>query len=136
MNLKKLDLPYIKRMFKFGLVGGSGVFVNMFFLWLFTDILHIYYVIAGLCAIELSILNNFFLNYIWTFSDRRNSESKSWYLSLFQYHISVSFGALVNLFVLWLLPSVFGIQYLIANGIGILIGFALNFFFSNRWVFK
>ena len=125
-----------QRIVKFGLVGASGVAVNMFFLWLFTKVAGLHYLASSAAAIELSILNNFLWNNLWTFSDRRGTEGDGAVAKLIKYHLSVSVAALTNVFLLWLLHGVIGINYLLANGIGIGVGFALNYGISNRWVFR
>ena len=125
----------IFRMIKFAIAGGSGIFVNMFFLWFFHEIVGWHYLIASIIAIALSIQNNFFWNYHWTFADRK-IEQMGWLKQLGKFHISVLTGILANWLVLWLLHSQFNIHYLIANAFGIGIGFIANYLFSTLWVFK
>ncbi|EQD39636.1 dolichol-phosphate mannosyltransferase, partial [mine drainage metagenome] len=59
------------RILKFALVGASGIAVNEGFLYLDHHILGILLAFSALVAIELSIVSNFVLNNLWTFSDRR-----------------------------------------------------------------
>lgn len=65
---------FSKRFLKFGTVGASGVGVNLVFLWLFADLLALHANLASALAIEVSIISNFLLNEVWTFSDRKNGE--------------------------------------------------------------
>ena len=58
------------RVLKFGLVGLSGVVVNLGFLWLFAEQLRMGEALSSAIAIELSIFWNFFLNNAFTFRDR------------------------------------------------------------------
>ncbi len=132
----KISFASVLRATKFGIVGLSGVAVNMLVLWLLKEKTPAPLWLAGGSAIELSILNNFFWNYHWTFGDRQASTLNAWWRALLKYHVAVSLAALTNFFVLWLLHERFGMHYLIANALGILIGFASNYLFSNHWVFK
>ena len=61
----------VLRFLRFGLVGASGVVVNMAALIFLTEKLKINYAVSSLAAIELSILSNFALNNAWTWADRR-----------------------------------------------------------------
>jgi putative flippase GtrA len=65
---------FSRRFLKFGAVGASGVGVNLVCLWLFADLLGFHANLASALAIEVSIISNFLLNEVWTFSDRKNGE--------------------------------------------------------------
>jgi dolichol-phosphate mannosyltransferase len=122
------------RIIKFALVGLSGILVNMGFLYLLSELLHIYYLIASIIAIEISIISNFFLNDLWTWSDRKK---KKLFNRLYQYHISVGLTAIfVNWLLLFILTEVFGIYYLISNLIGIGCGTLFNYILNDVWTFK
>ncbi len=125
-----------RRAAKFGAVGISGVCVNMFVLWLLKERAALPLWLASSAAIELSILNNFFWNYHWTFGERQGEAAAHWIKALAKYHLAVSVAAIVNFVVLWFLHQRVGKNYLLANALGILAGFASNYFFSNFWVFK
>lgn len=58
------------RFVRFGLVGLSGVVVNLAALHLFAEVLGWHRILASALAIEVSIVSNFLLNNAWTFSDR------------------------------------------------------------------
>ena len=69
------------RVLKFGVVGVSGVGVNTFFLWFFTEIAEIHYLVSSPLAVELAVISNFLLNNAWTFrdsSDRRGAPRVAW----------------------------------------------------------
>lgn len=119
-------------MLKFSLVGASGIGVNMFFLWVLAERAGFPVLPASIIAIEFSILNNFAWNYQWTFRDRKSSEPQGWHPAILKYHLSVSVAALTNVLLLWLLHSLLGMHYLVANALGIVAGFALNYGISNR----
>ncbi|MCF8885484.1 MAG: GtrA family protein [Nitrososphaerota archaeon] len=116
---------------KFNVVGGVGVVVNLLFYILFNDYLHIHYIISGALATELAIINNFILNDIWTFRDRK--KTRLWVrFSLF--HASRILGLLVTLGTLYVMVDILKLNeffsYVIAVGIGVII----NFYTSDVYV--
>lgn len=118
---------------KFALVGISGIIVNQGMLALQVDALQIDLKIAGLIAIELSILNNFFLNNIWTWKDRKKH---SFGKRLLRYHMVTALSGGINYITLLFLTSYFGMHYLAANLIGIGIGMIINFALNHLWTFQ
>ena len=112
---------------RFGLVGFSGIFVNMGLLYALTEIAGIYYLVSAAIAIELSIVNNFIWNDVWTFKSAGDLrfERKVQRFASFQ---AVSVGGLaINMVVLYLLADIAGVYYLVANLAGILIAFTWNY---------
>jgi dolichol-phosphate mannosyltransferase len=111
---------------KFAIVGASGVLVNECVL----IALHGYgfhLLVCSIVAIELSILSNFVLNNAWTFGGE-GSKTLLRKLGCFQV-ISIA-GALINIIVLSSLTMV-GIDYRIANIIGIGCGFLFNYMLNK-----
>lgn len=66
--------PLFKVFLKFGIVGGSGVIVNLFCLASFR-MLGFSDSSASALAIEVSIVSNFILNESWTFRDRVSNKT-------------------------------------------------------------
>ena len=118
---------------KFCIVGGTGIIVNNILLWVFVDIIKIPLYIAGNLAIFFSILYVFILNDIWTFANR--TKKKHVFLRLVKFYISRAFGWIVQITILLAL-SAMGVQYIIANTIGIFIAFIINYITSHYWVWE
>jgi len=57
-----------KKYLQFGLVSVSALLVNLFFLYIFTEVLGIYYIISQILAIGIALIINFIGNKVWTFS--------------------------------------------------------------------
>lgn len=131
-TLSGLILKY-KRLIKFLIVGVSGVFVNMLFLWFFKEIAGLDLKIAGILAIEISVVSNFILNNYWTFN--KLNLKTSIFSRFFKYNFSVIIGIGINYVVLLLLTKPTG-SYLIANLIGIGLATISNYLFSSRWAWK
>jgi dolichol-phosphate mannosyltransferase len=126
----------VRRIAKFCMVGAWGFVVNMFFLWLFTETVGLFYLLSSLIAIEISLLNNFVLNDLWTWRDRGKEGKREYFKRMLQYHVTASAAMLANVAILWVLTELFGVYYLVSNVFGILCGSALNFFLNDRWTFK
>mgnify|MGYP002814534940 CR=1 FL=1 len=126
---------FTPRLLKFGIVGVSGVIVNMGFLYIFVEFVKLPYFIASLIAIELSIISNFSMNLLWTWRDR--AKEVSFWTKIFRYHVGAGTTAIiVNYLILIGLTEWFGIQYLLSNLIGIAVGTAFNFVVNDLWTFK
>ena len=117
---------------KFSLVGVSGIVVNQGFLTLFVSVLNWDISIAGIVAIEISILSNFFLNNFWTWKDQKDS---SFLTRFIKYHTVTVISGGANYLILIILTQ-YGLHYFISNLIGIAIGTIINFIFNHYWTFK
>jgi dolichol-phosphate mannosyltransferase len=122
------------RILKFGLVGLSGVLVNMGVLYFLTEKLAVFYLVSGIIAIECSILSNFALNNLWTWRDRQSGKILH---RILRYHAAAGMTALlVNWLLLLVLTEVAGIHYMVSNIIGIGCGIVSNFLLNDLWTFK
>jgi dolichol-phosphate mannosyltransferase len=139
-NFSKLASKFgfdLIRFIKFGIVGGSGILVNMGFLWFFTEIAGLYYLISSVLAIALAMINNFIWNDRWTWRDRGEPGIKAYLSRIIKFIVVSSIAAYIgNLGVLWILTHYFHVYYLISNLIGIAVGTALNYSVNNIWTFK
>ena len=108
----------------------------MFFLWFFTETVEVFYLLSSLIAIEISLLNNFVLNDLWTWHDRGRQGKREYLKRMFQYHLTASAAMLANIAILWILTELFDVYYLVSNIFGILCGAAMNFFLNDRWTFR
>ena len=126
----------VRRIVKFGLVGTWGFVVNMFFLWFFTETVGLFYLFSSLIAIEISLINNYVFNDLWTWRDRGKEGKKEYLKRTLQYHATASAAMLANIAILWILTELADVYYLASNVFGILCGAVLNFFLNDRWTFK
>jgi dolichol-phosphate mannosyltransferase len=124
----------LEEFLKFGIVGGSGVIVNMGCFFVLTRYAGLKIEFASPIAIEISILSNFLLNNIWTF--RRRNTRVGLGSRIFRYHLVTGLAGLVNYGILLLLAKVFGVHDLIANLIGIAVGTFINFFLNSLWTWR
>jgi len=136
MNLRRINIEpgKLEEFIKFAFVGGSGVVVNMGLLYMLTRLLGVRLEIASPIAIEVSILTNFTLNNLWTFS-KRETRVPFW-SRLFRYHLVTGLAGAVNYLILLLLVRSFGLHDMISNLIGILIGTIITYSLNSLWTWR
>jgi dolichol-phosphate mannosyltransferase len=124
-------LSNVSRLAKFMVVGMSGVFVNMgAYTYLVGSGIQPAY--ASAVSVEASILSNFVLNDLWTFRDRRSGKVV---IRLLLFHLSRLAGAIANVAAVALLTAL-GLDPIMSNILGIIIGVAVNFYTSDRAVWR
>ena len=132
-------VPSAGRLWKFLLVGASGVLVNMVTLIVLAEYFHANKVIAWMFAVGLSILSNFLLNNAFTWRDIRHSSRIHFFLrGVLAYPVAVM-GIGAN-FAVWY-PLVKYVSddfpyYALFNLLGIVAGTSVNFILSSRLVFR
>lgn len=133
--MKDIDIRFeFARFLKFAVVGIVGVVVNTVALYLLTSFVfgERLYLAAAAISLELSILNNFYLNEVWTFRDKAAAGGVS--QRLIKFHGSRLLGAATTLLVLYLLTDIFHIYYLLSNLVGVGVGTLVNYVTSRFWV--
>ena len=133
LNAFAIRLRGMERFIKFGVVGLSGVFVNLLFFWLFRT-MGVTDVLASPLAIEVSIIWNFLLNNRWTFAEHKNG---SRFLVRGLKFNAVSLVSLLVSYTTFLtLTYIFpeGNPYLF-QAAGIIPASLLNYFFNLYWTF-
>lgn len=122
------------RITRFAVVGISGVAVNTFFLWFFTEVAHLHYMLSSPLAVELSIVSNFSLNNSWTFRD--TSPGSSFWARVAKFHVTAAGGFVINYLFLVGLTELAGLYYLLSNLAGILAGFLWNYTVNVKWTWR
>jgi dolichol-phosphate mannosyltransferase len=122
-----------KKIFKFGIVGISGILVNQGLLIFLKESAGFPLWIAGAVAIEVAVVNNFLWNDFWTFhsAGRQHKLSSRWH-RLLAFELVSSGGSIINYTVLNLMVIFLSTDYQIANIIGILLGFIWNIIVNRR----
>jgi dolichol-phosphate mannosyltransferase len=121
-----------KKVFKFGLVGISGIVVNL-------GILHVLLLagfsdyIALFFAIVVSILNNFVWNDFWTFRSSPKRQFTSIWSRLWLFYTVSAGGAIINYGIVIVLTNLAGMNIFLSDIIGIIIGFSWNFLINRRF---
>jgi len=128
------------RFFKFGVVGASGVLVNLAVLylgqdWLFravaSDFVRLNVSLA--LAIFFATINNFAWNRAWTWRDRKAHVRTPRIVQFAQYALASWLGIVLQITFTNILVAYF--HYLAANAIAIVIASGFNFLVNDLWTF-
>lgn len=140
----------VARFFRFGMVGFSGVFVDMGVFFLLCSLLGIsgdrglaaaitpreLALINGsaIVSAELAIINNFFWNDLWTFSDisRRQPGKRRRLIRLFKFNLVCLVGLAFHLLILNVLYNFFGLNQYLGKLIAIIIVTLWNFWINLK----
>ncbi len=132
---EKLRVP-VKRFLKFGLVGFSGVFVDMTIFYLLSDNASLGWGLtrSKMIAAEVAVLNNFLWNDLWTFRDIAQQQIgwKKRIKRFVKFNLICLLGIGLNLIILNVLVNYFGVNKYWANLIAIAIVTIWNFWFNLK----
>jgi len=133
---KRSSVRFLSKAARFYTVGASGLGVNYFMSLLFAGgISDLWYLHANIIGIIASMTTNFILNKYWTFEDRDFSTKKT--LSQYSKFVGFSsFGAVVQLFMVFSLVEGSQIGYPIALILAVLTAAFGNFILNKKWTFK
>lgn len=149
-----LDAAQIRRLAKFGVVGFSGVFVNLLISELFFRILldgfgerGLRLFVSNCFGIIVSIFTNFVLNDRWTWGDRTKGDRDAWFRRLFKYYVAAGAAGLLQAVVTWASDKLvfhplglevagFSLASTLSICTGIGAGMVINFLASHFWAFK
>jgi dolichol-phosphate mannosyltransferase len=128
----RLDLWQIKRFIRFGISGFSGVFVNMFILYLLREYVGLGLTRSAILAAEVAIINNFFWNDRWTFRDisaHQKGRIKT-FRRFLKFNVICLSGLVLNILVLNVLYNFLNMNEYLANIIAIATVTFWNFWFN------
>jgi dolichol-phosphate mannosyltransferase len=130
----RLDLWPFKRFMRFGVVGFSGVFVDMGIFYLLRTVLGFGLTRSAILSSEVAIINNFLWNDLWTFGDisRRQQGMGKRLKRLLKFNIVCLSGLVLNVLLVNLLFNVLGINEYIAKLIAIAAVTLWNFWFNLK----
>lgn len=122
---------------KFNAVGGLGIAVQFAVLLSLKSGFHLNYLPATALAVESAIIHNFLWHERYTWADR---VQPSWQKSVPRFlRFNVTTGAvslLGNLALMKVMVGLGHVNYLIANGVAIVLCSFANFLVSEEWVFE
>lgn len=112
------------QLFRYIFVGGTAFLVDFFFLYFFSDVCGIYYLISAVLSFIISVLVNYVMSTRWVFN-QDNIENKVLEFNLF---ILIStIGLVFTEILLYFFTDIVGLYYLISKIISAIIVLFWNF---------
>jgi len=122
---------------KFNTVGFIGIGVQLAVLTILRSWLGFDYVLATVIAVESAVLHNFVWHERWTWSDRTRLSQGRIAGRLIRFHLANGVVSIAgNVLLMWLFVSRFHIHYFVSNVMAIATCSVVNFFASDRLVFR
>ena len=114
----------IIQLFRYVFVGGTAFVVDFFFLYFFSDICGIYYLISAVFSFIISVLVNYVMSTRWVFN-QDNIENKVVEFNLFM--LISTIGLVFTEILLYFFTDICGMHYLISKIISAVIVLFWNF---------
>lgn len=122
----------IKKLLRFGIVGGLNTAVTLLIFYLLHHSLAINYLVASVMAYTAGIVNSYIWNRYWTFKSKTETIASEFS----KFTILNLIGLALNTVFMAIFVEVGHLQPFTSQGISILLIFLLNFFGNYYWVFK
>jgi len=135
-RIRAFHLGNLARWLRFNLVGGIGVALQLALLLLLKSVLDLNYLIATALAVEATVVHNFLWHERYTWADRVQPSWRKSLGRLLRFNLTngaVSIGG--NLALMKIMVSFWHVNYLVANGVAIVLCSLVNFVVSNEYVF-
>lgn len=145
--------PGMIRFVRFGIVGTTGIAVNMGVLLLCMELLlrgwtsdislpvigrtlELRLLVGTIVAIVVSIFTNFLINNAWTWRDR-SANAGPFLLRMSKYYMASAVGATINWSTTVALSVTLGTRlYLVWNLLGIALAMVSNFLINHYWTYR
>ncbi len=115
---------------KFGFVGGLGIFLNQYVLFVLTGLFGVYFLISAILSSQAAVLVNFALNNFLVFRSRETGSGLVRKALLF--NAVSSSDLLVRIPLLFGLTTALGVSYLWSNLASIFLTFGGRFLLSEK----
>lgn len=119
------------RLWRFAAVGGVGAAFDSVALFVFHGVLEVPLALAKIGSAEAGILVMFVVNEAWTFADEGASGPVARARRFASSHAVRAVGLAVGLAVLLALNQWLGVWYIVANVLGLGVGFVSNYCFES-----
>ncbi len=124
------------RFLRFATVGLAGTTVDFTILIALVELHGVPPELAKLVGAETAIIVMFVVNEHWTFSEWGRTGYRPLLRRLLTSNLVRTGGLVVATSVLWLLVYYADVQYLVANGVGIVCGFVVNFLAESYFTWR
>jgi putative flippase GtrA len=125
------------RWLKFNAVGALGIGVQLGVLLTLKSRFHLSYLFATALAVEAAVIHNFLWHERYTWVDRVQPSWRKSLPRLLRFNLTAGGVSIVGNLALMKLMVDFGhVNYLVANGVAIVLCSLANFLVSEQWVFE
>ncbi|MEH2076197.1 MAG: glycosyltransferase [Nostoc sp.] len=130
---RKVNFP-IGRFLRFGLVGFSGVFVDLTVFYLLRTVIHLGLTRSTILSAGVAIINNFLWNDLWTFSDisQRQRDPHQRFKRFLKFSAICLAGVVLQALIINFLYNVLGINQYLAKLIAIAVATIWNFWINLK----
>lgn len=130
----RFSLWQIERFIRFGIVGFSGVFVDMGIFYILRETFSLGLTRSAIFSAEVAIFNNFFWNDLWTFGDISSKQKgfKKQLKRFIKFNIICLGGLILNVLIVNVLFNIFGLNEYLCKLIAIALVTIWNFWFNLK----
>ena len=121
------------QIFRYLFSGGIAFIFDFGLLYLFTDILHIHYLISSVISFSVGQIITYILNVYWVFDKRRFDNQLH---EFFIFILIGIIGLLVTILFMWLFTDVAGMFYLLSKILTTIIATGWSFFMRKIVLFS
>lgn len=132
INLKGHAAPPVKRLMRYTLSGGTSTLLDFILLWIFTDILGLYYLLSGALSFIISISFNYNINHFWGFRETRREFSQGYSM----FFIFGVIGLVLTLALLAFFVEIINLHYIIARALAAIFVGLWNYVMNIKFTFK
>ncbi len=121
------------KILRFVIAGGTSAFTQIFFLYMLTDVVKIWYLYSSVISFCVALVVSFSLQKLWAFKDKKTS---GMHQQFFKYTLVALFGLLFNTTCMYIGVDIIGLWYVFTQ---IITGFfiaAFNFVMYKKFIFK
>jgi putative flippase GtrA len=115
------------------IAGGTAAATNLVALYVFTDLLHVWYLLSAILSFLIAFIVSFVLQKFWTFTGSQETEWKS---QAVMYFIITSINLGLNTLLMYLFVDIFDIHYMVSQFIISGLIACESYFVYQIFVFK
>ena len=129
----RLSRPTAGRLWRFCVVGALAAGLQSALLWTFVEVGELYYLVATVISIEITILSQYVVNNAWTFRDRSNDGLRPFLGGLLRTNLVRGSAIPIQTGLLFVFVDALGVMYLVANLGAITVSGIYRFVLDARW---
>lgn len=120
-----------RQFFKFGLVGISNTLISLICYYVLV-FFHVHYIIANTVGFIVGVLNSYYWNNRYVFTDRKGGQLGA----IFKMYIAYGLTFLLGTLLLYIMVDILRLSELIAPIINLTITVPINFALNKYWAMK